>query len=104
MYPIRHGGGPSGLVTVTDSAAIVIQPNDKNRKYLEIQNNSDAAYGNSGRVYLSISDSIDAVALSGLYLVPGAVYTMTVDNLSPARVTAIAASGESSDISWQVGR
>ena len=103
MIPIRHGGGESGMIPVTDASAVVIRPNQRLRKYLEIQNNSDVKYGASGRVYLSISDTIDAQNNSGLYLDPGAVYTMTVDNLSTARVTAIAATGESSQIYWQEG-
>jgi hypothetical protein len=97
MMPIRHGGGESGMIPVTDAAAVEI------RKYLEIQNNSDVKYGPIGRVYISISDTIDAQNNSGLYLDPGAVYTMTVDNLSTARVSAIAATGEASQIYWQEG-
>ena len=103
MSVVKHGGGPSGKVTVGDTVE-VISPADPNRKYLEIQNNGDLAKGNSNRVYLSISNTIDAVADSGLFLEPGAVYTIAVGNLTPARVTAICAAGETSDVYFQIGR
>jgi hypothetical protein len=103
MSVVKHGGGPSGKVTVGDTVE-VIAATDPHRKYLEIQNNGDALLGNSNRVYLSISNTIDAVVDSGLFLEPGAVYTVAVGNLTPARITAICDAGKSSDVYFQIGR
>jgi len=94
----RHGGGPHGTVAVDDSAAAVVQPLDKLRNYLEIQN------GGAARCHIAISDTIDAVFGSGLYLEPGGVYTVGATNLTPARITAICDTGESTTLNFQVGR
>ena len=98
MIPNKHGGGPHGTVTVTDGSAVVVQPLDKLRNYLEIQNGGDT------RCHIAISDTIDAVYGSGLYMDPGAVYTVGFTNLTPARITAICDTGASTTLNFQVGR
>jgi len=93
-----HGGGPAGKVPVTDISTPV-QENDQLRSYLEIQNSST---GN--RCHLRFSDDEGATWDAGLYLDPGDVYTMTTDNLTYARVSAVCDSGQTTDLYYQVGR
>ncbi len=103
MSLLKHGGGPSGKVVVGDSVSVISEA-DPHRKYLEIQNNGDPLKGPSNRVYLSISNDIDAIDDSGLFLEPGGVYTVAVGNLTPARITAICAAGQTSNVYFQIGR
>jgi hypothetical protein len=97
MTPNKHGGGPHGSTPVGDTSTVV-QAQDDLRSYLEIQN-----IGSEG-CYLAISNLLDAVDGSGLYLAPDAVYTIGTTNLTPARVSAVCAVGLSTTLNWQVGR
>ena len=97
MIPIRHGGGESGKTAIT-AASTVVQPLDVHRKYLEIQNGGDE------RCHISISDKLPAVFDSGLFIEPGAVYTIGTTNLTPARISAICDAGKTTNLYFQVGR
>jgi len=96
MIPNRHGGGPHGKVAVTD-AVVDVQPLDKLRSYLEIQN------GGLSRCHISVGES-DAVFDSGLFIEPGSVYTIGYTNLTPARISAICDTGQTTNLYFQVGR
>jgi hypothetical protein len=93
----RHGGGPHGSVAITDATTVVV-PYDRHRTYLEIQN------GGQEGCHLSVSDSLDAVFGSGLYLAPGSVYTVGITNLTPARISAICDAALSTTLFYQIGR
>jgi hypothetical protein len=98
-HPVIHGGGEPAVANITDAVGgVEIQPRDENRRYLEFIN--DVA-GN--RVHLVFSDEHDPTFGLGIYLDPGAVYTMTTDNLCHCRIAGICDVGLTSTIFIQVG-
>jgi hypothetical protein len=101
--PIRHGGGEPKSVLVTDAGEILAEKDDK-RSYMEIRTNNDAGDGPVGRVFLAISDQHTAVYLKGIFLDPGETYTIGLDNLTPARITAITKPGSSCLVFVQEGK
>jgi hypothetical protein len=92
----KHGGGPSGKITVDDTVTEVSAFN-KNRKYFEVIN------GGSERCYLSLG-ATDAAVDSGLFLEPLATYSVNFTNLTSARISAICAPGLDTDLYWQQGQ
>jgi hypothetical protein len=87
-FPVQHGGGTPRKLVVPAGAMTEIVPHEDVRRYLEIQNDSA---GN--RVHLCFSDNDVAADDIGLYLDPGAVYTMNSTNRTPVRITCFSAAG-----------
>jgi hypothetical protein len=103
--PTRTGGGPAGSVTVDDTGQSQVQPEDKLRGSLEIQNNDGLDGGPSARCHLLINTTEDpAVFGEGIYLNPGGTYFMGTANLSTAQIKAVTDSGETTKLFFQVGR
>ena len=96
--PIQaHGGGQPFTFNVGD-AATIIAPQDNLRRYLEIQNDPDGT-----RVHICISNTIDAQWDVGLFLEPGATYTISPDNATHARITGICGPAASTTLYGQTG-
>lgn len=90
-----HGGGPIGNVSISTTSTEIV-PVDKHRRYLIMRNIG------SDTVYLSIG--VPAEAGKGIPVFPLEYYEILGDNMTEMFINGICSPGDSTTLTYQVGR